>query len=100
MISYDPSLSNEIANAPTYIFDHSEPQVQVSMYGGYEHVAGRISIPVQLGVYLYNRYVISQLYQLIGLRYRFAEKWVASVQLKAHFGKADYIQYGIGYKIF
>jgi hypothetical protein len=100
IISYDPSLSKEIANAPTYTFDQSQPQFQASIYGGYEHVAGRLSIPVQLGVYLYNQYAINQLYQLIGLRYRFAGNWVASVQLKAHFGKADYIQYGIGYKIF
>jgi lipid A 3-O-deacylase PagL len=100
IVSYDPSLSSEIANAPTYIFDKSELQVQASVYGGYEHVVGRLSIPVQLGVYFYNNYMVSNVYQLIGLRYRFAERWLASVQLKAHFGKADYIQYGIGYKIF
>ena len=98
--SYDPSLSKEIYEAPTYTFDKSEVQVQGSVYAGYEHVVGRLSIPVQLGVYLYNNYQISQVYQMIGLRYQFSPRWVASVQLKAHFGKADYIQYGVGYKIF
>ena len=99
-LSYDPSLSKEIYEAPTYVFDNSEVQLQASIYAGYEHVVGRLSIPVQLGVYLYNNYKISQIYQMIGLRYQFSQRWVASVQLKAHFGKADYIQYGVGYKIF
>ncbi|HTE23879.1 acyloxyacyl hydrolase [Flavitalea sp.] len=98
--SYDPSLSKEISEAPTYTFDKSEVQLQGSIYAGYEHVVGKLSIPVQLGVYLYNNYQISQVYQMIGLRYLFSQRWVASVQLKAHFGKADYIQYGVGYKIF
>jgi hypothetical protein len=98
--SYDPSLSEEVYEAPTYTFDNSAFQLQGSVYAGYEHVVGRLSIPVQLGLYFYNNYSISQVYQMIGLRYRFAERWVASVQLKAHFGKADYIQYGVGYKIF
>jgi hypothetical protein len=98
--SYDPSLSKEIYGAPTYTFDESAFQLQGSIYAGYEHVVGRLSIPVQLGLYFYNNYPINQLYQVIGLRYRFSPRWVASLQLKAHFGKADYIQYGIGYKIF
>jgi hypothetical protein len=98
--SYDPSLSNEIYGSPAYTFDKSELQFQGSIYAGYEHVVGRLSIPVQLGVYLYNNYQINQVYQMIGLRYQFSQRWIASVQLKAHFGKADYIQYGVGYKIF
>ena len=100
LISHDKSLSNEIANAPTYIFDNSELQLQASAYLGYEHIVGRLSIPIQLGVYLYNNYATSQIYQLIGLRYRISGKWLMSLQLKAHYGKADYIQYAIGYKIF
>jgi hypothetical protein len=100
LISHDKSLSSEIANAPTYTFDKSELQLQASAYLGYEHVVGRLSIPIQLGVYLYNNYKMSQIYQLIGLRYRISGKWLMSLQLKAHYGKADYIQYGIGYKIF
>ncbi|RYZ38841.1 MAG: hypothetical protein EOP49_30680, partial [Sphingobacteriales bacterium] len=35
MISHDKSLSNEVANAPTYIFDKSDPQWQVGVYVGY-----------------------------------------------------------------
>jgi hypothetical protein len=98
--SFDPSLSKEMYGAPSYTFDKSDFQLQASIYAGYEHVVGRLSIPIQLGLYLYNNYAISQVYQMIGLRYRFSQRWVTSVQLKAHFGKADYIQYGVGYRIF
>ena len=99
-LSYDKSLFKEVVNAPTYIFNKDEPQLQASIYGGYEQVTGRLSIPVQFGVYIYNKYAISTVYQMIGIRYKVSAKWTASVQLKTHFGKADYIQYGIGYKIF
>ncbi|RYY29994.1 MAG: hypothetical protein EOO04_05875 [Chitinophagaceae bacterium] len=98
-ISYDRSLSKEVVNAPTYTFDKSANQLQGSVYAGYEHIAGRLSIPVHLGVYVYNNYPVNQLYQTIGLRYRFSKRWKMAVQLKTHFGKADYIQYGIGYKL-
>ncbi|RYY18832.1 MAG: hypothetical protein EOO04_23165 [Chitinophagaceae bacterium] len=90
----------EIYDAPTYTFDKSALQLQASVYAGYEHVVGRLSIPVQLGLYFYNNYSISSIYQMIGLRYKISQRWTAAVQLKAHFGKADYIQYGVGYKIF
>ncbi len=98
-VSYDKSLSKEVVNDPNYVFDKSDLQLQAGIYTGYEHVAGRLSIPVHLGVYVYNNYPVNQLYQTIGLRYQFGNRLTAAVQLKTHFGKADYIQYGIGYKL-
>lgn len=99
-IAYDRSLSKEITFVQAYGFDKSALQVQASIYAGYEHHVGRLSFPVQLGTYLYNNYAAKSLYQLIGTRYRISQKWIAAVQLKAHFGKADYIQYALAYKIF
>jgi hypothetical protein len=99
IISYDRSLSNEIANAPTYIFDKSELQVQGSVYGSYEQVVGRLSFPLQFGVYLYNKYMVSRVFQMIGIRYCISDRFMVNMQLKTHFGKADYIQYGIGYTL-
>jgi hypothetical protein len=98
-IAYDKSLSKEQKDAPTYAFDKSLPQVQASIYGCYEHVIGKLSIPLQAGVYVYNQYQINPLYQTIGVRYRFTPKMNVVLQLKTHFGKADYIQWGLGYKL-
>jgi hypothetical protein len=91
----DPSLSHE---TETFEFEKNDPQWQVSAYALYERVIGNLSIPFQVGFYLYNKYQITSYYQVIGLRYRFLPHWVAGLQLKAHLGKADYLQYGLGYK--
>ncbi|MFT3827716.1 MAG: acyloxyacyl hydrolase [Chitinophagaceae bacterium] len=96
-VTYDPSLSREIEGA-FFIFDKKDPFWQASIYGAYEHVMGKLSIPIQFGMYVYNKYPVSGVYQNIGLRYKVSSHLVASLQLKAHLGKADYIQYGIGYK--
>lgn len=95
-LTLDRSLSRENV---WYEFEKTDPQWQGSVYALYEKVVGNLSIPVQLGAYLYNKYQISEVYQVIGLRYRFLPHWIAGLQLKAHLGKADYIQYGIGYKL-
>jgi hypothetical protein len=92
----DRSLSRETV---TYEFNRSDPQWQTSVYALYEHVIGNLSIPFQWGVYLYNKYQFTPFYQVIGLRYRFLPHWIGAVQLKAHLGKADYIQWGLGYKL-
>jgi len=94
-VTLDRSLSNETV---TFEFDKSEPQWQASVYGLYERVIGNLSIPFQVGFYLYNKYQFTPFYQAIGLRYRFLPHWVAGLQLKAHLGKADYLQWGLGYK--
>jgi len=96
--AYDRSLSSEVANAPTYTFDKSKSHSQVGIIAFYEHKIGKLSIPLQFGVYVYNKYPISSFFQNIGIRYRFANRWTGALQLKTHMGKADYIQLGIGYK--
>ena len=96
--AYDRSLSSEVINAPTYEFNKSKSHSQVGIYASYEHVIGRLSIPLQFGVYVYNQYPVSSFFQNLGLRYRFANRWIGALQLKTHLGKADYFQWGIGYK--
>ena len=98
MVTYDPSLSKEIANAPVLTHDNSKPKYQAGIYGTYEHNLGRVSIPLQLGAYLYNQYSINPLFQVIGVRYAINKHWKAAFQLKTHLGKADHIDWGIGYR--
>jgi Lipid A 3-O-deacylase (PagL) len=97
-ITYDPSLATEIPNSPIYAFDQSKPKTEASIYGSYEYVLGRLSVPLQFGVYLYNNYPVSWVYQVIGFRFRLSNHFVAWAGLKTHFFKADFIQWGIGYK--
>lgn len=97
-LTFDKSLKKEIYNATEYEFDRTKSQAQISVYGSYEHVLGRLSIPLQIGFYVYNNYVVNSSYQNLGVRYQFSSKMTAALQLKTHLGKADYIQWGLGYK--
>lgn len=71
--------------------------LQTGLYGSYEHFFGRISIPVQLGAYIYNKGENPLLFQQIGLRCKINTHVSTELQLKAHLGKADLIHAGIGY---
>ncbi|WP_165871415.1 acyloxyacyl hydrolase [Flaviaesturariibacter flavus] len=59
---------------------------------------GRLEIPLQAGVYVFNRRDSNRVYQSLGIRYRVARRWRAGIQLKTHMGKADYFHAGIGYE--
>lgn len=74
-------------------------KLQAGVFAGYEHVFGRLSIPVQLGAYVYNADIYSRLYQQLGFRYRIDAAWSAQLAMKTHSGKADFIHAGIGYRL-
>lgn len=74
-------------------------KLQAGVFAGYEHLFGRLSVPVQLGVYLYNNDSYSALFQQLGFRYRISTHWSAQLAMKTHSGKADFIHAGIGYHI-
>jgi Lipid A 3-O-deacylase (PagL) len=69
---------------------------QVGVYASYEYQFGKISIPVQFGVFLYNSN--SDLLEQLGLRYRISNHLIAEFLLKAHLHRADLMHFGIGYK--
>ncbi len=97
-LTYDRALRNEVVNSITFAFDKSKLKLEASIYGSYEYVLGNLSIPIQLGAYLYNNYPVTEIYEMIGLRYRFFDHWIAGIALKAHFSNGDFIQWGVGYK--
>lgn len=70
---------------------------QVALYGSYEYDFGRVLIPVQFGVFIYNSN--SKLLESIGMRYKISQKLMAEFLLKAHGHKADLMHFGIGYLI-
>ena len=68
---------------------------QVALYASYEYNFGRVLIPVQFGIFLYNSN--SKLLESVGLRYKITNNWMAQVLLKAHGHKADLMHLGVGY---
>jgi len=72
---------------------------QVAAYGCYEHFFGRLSIPLQAGIYLYNNGKSSGFFQQFGFRVQCSKKISTVLLLKTDIGKADFIHAGIGYTI-
>lgn len=69
---------------------------QVAVYGSYEYNLGRLSIPVQFGVFVYNSN--SKLIESVGFRYKISQQWLAELMLKSHLHRADLMHLGVGYK--
>ena len=66
-----------------------------------EIMLDRLSAVVHFGKYIKNpSREGGTVYQRIGLRYRFAERFWMHLALKTHWGSADYIEFGLGYKIY
>lgn len=75
---------------PTY------DKFQAGIYLSYEHFLGKLSIPVNIGPYIYNSSG-SGIFQQYGIRYRATRHLSAQILLKSHSGQADFIHTGIGY---
>ena len=68
--------------------------------GIYAMDIGKISMMFQTGGYVYRVYKQDNVvYTKIGTRYRFTDKLFFNLSLKTHFFVADFIEYGIGYRI-
>jgi Lipid A 3-O-deacylase (PagL) len=93
LVSRDPTLGRDSLMRKSAYMNN----MQLGVYGLYEYVVGKLSIPVQLGCYLYN--ANTPLFECIGLRYHFPARWYAQLLLKAHLYKADIVQLGLGLKI-
>ena len=62
---------------------------------------GRLTTFLEFGGYIYSPQRIQGLfYHRIGLNYFMTERVIANLSLKTHFSRADYIELGIGYKLF
>ena len=97
-ITYDRSLTTEVYDSPSFAWDGSKPKWEIGPYIGYEYVAGNLSFPVQLGVYVYNNYMTSSFFEKVGIRYKFSNHWILGGAVKAHMGHGDFIEWGLGYK--
>jgi len=84
--------TNEPANTPEAI--------KVGLHGTYELNISKLSFTVNMGGYLYAKVTTAgSFYHRIGTRYQINDKFFACLNLKTHFGKADYVEWGLGYTI-
>lgn len=75
--------------------------VQTGFLVAYELNINRLKIYLGMGVYIKNDFNPNGLfYHKLGVRYEFSKHFFANFAVKTHWAKADYFEYGIGYKLF
>ncbi len=74
--------------------------IQIGLKVGYELTIGRLTMPFELGGYLYTKSTgHGHEYNRLGIRYYINEHFIANITLLAHFASADFVEWGIGYKL-
>lgn len=65
----------------------------------YEVVLSRMSFPLALGFYTGGKYKSEGIsYYKIGIQYLLTKNVFASINLKTHYARADYVAFGVGYR--
>lgn len=97
-LSYDPSQI-KILEMQGMIIDNKFSILRPGINAAYELMMGRLGFIVNLGYYLGGKEKTNgPLYQKLSVQYNFAKNFFANVMLKVHWGRADYIGWGLGYK--
>lgn len=75
--------------------------LQVGLYTAYVLPVNRFSFVLGIGGYLKNNLGTDGfIYNRFGARYSLSDHWVVNMTIKSHWGRADYFEYGLIYKVF
>jgi hypothetical protein len=73
---------------------------QFGLHGAFYPRFSRLTIIIQLGTYIHaNYYKYSRVYSRIGMRFEVLPNVLINFSLKSHYAIADYLEWGIGYRI-
>jgi hypothetical protein len=103
-IHYDESLvyklEGDSVNGDSDSNNSFSSNLRAGINGTYEFIFSDFSILVQMGGYVYNKVKSDgSIYNRIGLRYQFSKNYFACYNLKSHWAKADFFEFGIGMKL-
>jgi hypothetical protein len=72
---------------------------QFGVYAGMSFSYFNSQIVFGLGYYLRDKInPLGRIYNRVGYRYYFNEKWFGLFNIRANFGRADFFEFGVGYK--
>lgn len=95
---YDASIGEGLAVEEGITENDFSNLVRFGLHASYFIRYKQLMMGVQLGHYLYSRFtVLTPLYSRISVQYLFTKNIFGSVAIKSHFGKADCMEWGIGY---
>lgn len=73
---------------------------RAGVFIGHELFVSKVSMLFQMGYYVYYPVEFEgRLYERLGLKYYFNDKWFASISLKAHAAKAETVAFGVGIRL-
>ncbi len=76
-----------------------ESMMQLGWYNGWFMTFDHLEVHIGMGIYLRDEYFADdRMYHRLGFRYAFKKGLLLNVTLKSHWAKADYVEYGIGYR--
>jgi Lipid A 3-O-deacylase (PagL) len=74
--------------------------IQLGLYCGYVLPVDKLHFMLGFGYYVRDKIEpIGKVYTRFGLRYYVNDTWILNFAVKSNWGRADYIEYGIGYSI-
>jgi Lipid A 3-O-deacylase (PagL) len=75
-----------------------EQKLNSGLHHSQSLIIGSTSMYVQIGFYLFaDKFLKNRLYDRLGIQYEFENRILLNLSIKAHYFKADYIEWGIGY---
>ncbi|MBS1765326.1 MAG: acyloxyacyl hydrolase [Bacteroidetes bacterium] len=93
---YDPSISFRMKKEKMAI--NSSSDIRLGMAASYEVIVSDFSVILQMGLYAKSAWKQDGIYyNRLGMRYVFAKNIFATINLKTHLARADFIEWGIGY---
>ncbi len=80
--------------------DPSDDFKRVGVFLGHELFISKLSLITQLGYYVYYPFDFEgRVYNRVGLKRYFNERWFAAITLKSHAAKAEALEFGIGIRL-
>lgn len=73
---------------------------RIGVFAGHELFINQMSIVTQLGYYVYYPFDFEgRVYNRIGLKRYFGERWFGAITLKSHAAKAEAVEFGLGVRL-
>lgn len=99
-IYYNDAIWQQLKQDTTRHFSSKLQNIQVGVKIAYAYNIGRLSLPLEMGYYVFSNDKSSGLFfHRIGMRYYFKNDFVAILSLKTNWAVANYFEFGVGYRV-
>ena len=96
---YDDATAKKILEQDDEVLQHRYESMRAGVHGSCELIVNRFTLSMSMGGYLYSKIKNDgMLYHRFGLRYQTGSNIFLCMNLKSHWAKADFIEWGIGYR--